>query len=89
VLRNEMVLVLKECFNLVRGRVSGTSALWRPQTAIRSGDTFGNKAVADWTPQLSTPMHPEYPSGHCAHPSRHGGLAFGARQGQRDHGDQD
>lgn len=49
------------------GRVSGTSPLWRPITAIRSGDTFGHKAVADWTPQLTTPMHPEYPSGHCAH----------------------
>jgi len=51
------------------GRVSGTNSLWRPQTAIRSGDTFGNAAVAGWTPQLTTPMHPEYPSGHCAHTS--------------------
>jgi len=51
------------------GRISGTNALWRPVTAMRSGDTFGHSAVADWTPQLGTPMHPEYPSGHCAHTS--------------------
>jgi len=55
------------CYGMKWGRVSGTSSLWRPITAIRSGDTFGHSPVADWTPQLPTPMHPEYPSGHCAH----------------------
>jgi len=57
------------CYGMKWGRVSGTTPLWRPQTAIRSGDTYGHAAVAGWTPQLSTPMHPEYPSGHCAHTS--------------------
>lgn len=41
---------------------------WRPITAIRLGDITGNpalKAEADWVPLLRTPMHPEYPCGHC------------------------
>lgn len=33
---------------------------WRPVTAIRAG------IDATWTPLLSTPGHPEYPSGHAA-----------------------
>ncbi len=40
---------------------------WRPITAIRAGG--GNAAiVADplWEPLLRTPLHPEYPCGHCA-----------------------
>jgi len=49
------------------GRVSGTNALWRPITAMRSGDTFSHAPIPNWTPELSTPMQPEYPSGHCAH----------------------
>ena len=42
---------------------------WRPVTAIRAGADDGNPAtapVADWTPLLNTPAHPEYPSGHSA-----------------------
>jgi hypothetical protein len=42
-------------------------SFWRPITAIRAGDTDGNSAtIADpfWTPLLSTPNHPEYPSAH-------------------------
>lgn len=41
-------------------------AFWRPITAIRAGG--GNPAiVADplWEPLLKTPLHPEYPCGHC------------------------
>jgi len=49
------------------GKLTNTSVLWRPITAIRSGDTFGHAAVPSWTPEIDTPMHPEYPSGHCAH----------------------
>ncbi len=40
---------------------------WRPVTAIPLGDTDGNLATAGdptWMPLLTTPAHPEYPSGH-------------------------
>jgi len=43
---------------------------WRPQLAIRGGDTDGNNLTvgdATWLPALlPTPRHPEYPSGHSA-----------------------
>jgi len=55
------------CYGMKWGRVSGTNSLWRPITAIRSGDTHNHTAVPDWTPEIYTPMHPEYPSGHCSH----------------------
>jgi len=41
---------------------------WRPITAIRNGDLNGNPATErdrDWTPLIATPLHPEYPCGHC------------------------
>jgi hypothetical protein len=41
---------------------------WRPITAIRNGDTYGNGATerdASWVPFIDTPMHPEYPCAHC------------------------
>lgn len=40
---------------------------WRPVTAIPLADTDGNPdTIADpsWLPLLTTPNHPEYPSGH-------------------------
>ncbi len=40
---------------------------WRPVTAIRNADTDGNPDTtgdATWTPLLTTPMFPEYTSGH-------------------------
>jgi hypothetical protein len=40
---------------------------WRPYSAIRNADLDGNAATtADpaWSPLLSTPNHPEYPSAH-------------------------
>jgi hypothetical protein len=40
---------------------------WRPITAIRNADIDGNRAtIADpkWTPLVTTPNHPEYPSQH-------------------------
>ena len=44
-----------------------TYQFWRPVTAIRNADIDGNPATtADpaWTPLLTTPNHPEYPSQH-------------------------
>jgi hypothetical protein len=43
-------------------------AAWRPITAIRNADRDGNSLTerqADWEPLLVTPLHPEYPCGHC------------------------
>ena len=45
---------------------------WRPITAIRNGDRTGNPATlrdAGWLPLLHTPLHPEYPCGHCVQAS--------------------
>lgn len=41
---------------------------WRPISAIRAGG--GNPLIAAdpaWEPLLKTPLHPEYPCGHCAY----------------------
>jgi hypothetical protein len=41
--------------------------LWRPVTAIRNADVDGNPATSkdpSWTPLVTTPNHPEYPSQH-------------------------
>ena len=41
--------------------------LWRPVTAIRNADIDGNPATTKdgtWTPLVTTPNHPEYPSQH-------------------------
>ena len=44
-----------------------TYMFWRPVTAIRAGETDGNRRTeADpvWTPFIATPSHPEYPAAH-------------------------
>lgn len=49
---------------------------WRPVTAIQLADVDGNLATAvdaSWTPLISTPAHPEYPSAHSTFSS--GGVA--------------
>jgi len=54
-----------------------TYMFWRPVTAIRAGDTDGNrKTEADqvWTPFIATPSHPEYPAAHTTVGA--GALAF-------------
>lgn len=41
---------------------------WRPLNAIRNADRDDNPATArdpDWEPVMMTPVHPEYPCGHC------------------------
>jgi hypothetical protein len=41
---------------------------WRPITAIREADTDGNPdttGVPDWTPLITTPPYPDWPSGLC------------------------
>ena len=41
---------------------------WRPITAIRNGANDGNPKTArdaGWEPLIRTPLHPEYPCGHC------------------------
>jgi hypothetical protein len=43
--------------------------LWRPVTAIRLGDTDDNPATdvdAGWTPFVTTPSFPSYPSAHAS-----------------------
>ncbi len=43
-------------------------SLWRPQTAIRAGDTDGNnrtEADPDWRPLIATPAFPSYASAHA------------------------
>jgi PAP2 superfamily len=44
-----------------------TYTFWRPITAIQLGDTDGNDATtadSTWTPLITTPPFPEYPSAH-------------------------
>jgi hypothetical protein len=44
-----------------------TYRFWRPVTAIRNANLDGNPATTadpNWTPLLTTPNHPEYPSQH-------------------------
>ena len=44
-----------------------TEVTWRPVTSIPLADTDGNPdtiADPDWAPLITTPSHPEYPSGH-------------------------
>ena len=44
-------------------------SFWRPQAAIRGGDTDGNDktdADPDWLPLIPTPAHPSYASGHAS-----------------------
>jgi hypothetical protein len=44
-----------------------TYMFWRPVTAIRAGDTDGNRMTdpdSGWTPFIATPSHPEYPAAH-------------------------
>jgi hypothetical protein len=43
-------------------------SFWRPITAIRAGDTDGNKKTAadsDWLPLIATPAFPSYASAHA------------------------
>jgi len=45
---------------------------WRPVTAVRSADLDGNAATTaspTWSPLLTTPNHPEYPSAHSCNSS--------------------
>lgn len=49
-----------------------TYNFWRPQFAIRNGDTDGNDLTVQdstWLPFIATPPHPEYPSGHATNSS--------------------
>lgn len=42
---------------------------WRPETAARNGDAGGNpktEANSDFTPFITTPCHPSYPSAHAS-----------------------
>jgi hypothetical protein len=43
---------------------------WRPVTAIQAADTDGDPLTQPdptWTPLITTPAHPEYPSGHAGY----------------------
>ncbi|ASU35036.1 vanadium-dependent haloperoxidase [Mucilaginibacter xinganensis] len=39
---------------------------WRPVTALNAADDGSVKDYNQWTPLISTPAHPSYPSGHSA-----------------------
>src|SRR5262249_51213000 len=44
-----------------------TYGFWRPVSAIRLGDTFGNPNTPpdpNWLSLVATPPHPEYPAAH-------------------------
>ncbi len=50
-------------------RAKYTFVFWRPITAITLAGTDGNDATVPdptWLPLLTTPNHPEYPSGHSS-----------------------
>lgn len=54
--------------NAMTGLAKMRYMAWRPFNAIRNADRDDNPAterVANWTPVLATPNHPEYPCGHC------------------------
>jgi hypothetical protein len=66
-----------------------TFAFWRPITAVRAGDSDGNRwTVGDpaWAPLLpATPNHPEYPSAHsCITPAGGRVVAWFLRSGNID-----
>lgn len=45
----------------------GSWLFWRPYTAIRNGDSDGNRhtvGVESWEPYMPTPAYPEHPSGY-------------------------
>jgi hypothetical protein len=49
-----------------------TYNFWRPETAIRNGEFDGNDLTAGdslWSPFVTTPPHPEYPSAHSTNSS--------------------
>ncbi len=60
--------------------VKYTHNFWRPQAAIRNGDSDGNDRTQgdpNWLPLFPTPPHPEYISGHSTNSSAMGSmLAF-------------
>jgi hypothetical protein len=68
-----------------------TYNFWRPITAIREPAEDGNRATTPdpaWTPLLSTPAHPEYPSAHgCI--SSAAATVLGHVFGERTHFDMD
>ena len=39
---------------------------WRPVTALNAEEDGSVKAYTKWTPLITTPAHPSYPSGHSA-----------------------
>ncbi len=57
-------IALSDSFTLA-ARAKQQYRYWRPITAIREGG-FGIDADPGWTPLVSTPQHPEYPSAHAA-----------------------
>ncbi len=61
-----MVALADEDTSIATAEAKLHYGFWRPVQAIRAGG--GNPAIkADpmWEPLLKTPLHPEYPCGHC------------------------
>lgn len=59
---------------IICGKIREATSFWRPITAIQLADTDGNPRTIpdpDWTPLLTTPAQPDYPSGNtCGNGAR-------------------
>lgn len=63
-----MLMIGRHDVNALIGLSKMQYMTWRPYNAIRNADRDGNPLTErdpDWEPVMPTPVHPEYPCGHC------------------------